>query len=289
MTEIIHILTHALYHVFIDTLALFPFLFVTYFLMEFIEHSAKDKAEEIIKKSGRFGPALGGVIGIIPQCGFSAGIAGLFSGGVITLGTLLAVFLSTSDEMLPIMISRGFPARSIVIILLTKALLGMAVGFAVDLVFRRRPTHREIGHICEEEGCHCEEGIFRSALHHTLSVGVFILAIGFVIEAVIGLIGEDTIALYLSDTPIVSNVIASLVGLIPNCASSVILTELYLEGIISAGAMMSGLFSGAGIGILVLLKTSKSTKMNAVILSLLFISGVVLGIALDLVNFELFI
>lgn len=290
MTEIIHILIHALRHAFLDTLSLLPFLFVTYFLMEFIEHSAKDKAESIIKKSGRFGPALGGVIGIVPQCGFSAGIAGLFSGGVITLGTLIAVFLSTSDEMLPIMVSRGVPARSVVIILLTKALFGMAVGFLVDFIFRKRPMHSDIGHICEEEGCHCEEeGILRSALHHTLSVGAFILAIGSACEAVIGLIGEDVIASYLSNTPILSNVLASIVGLIPNCASSVILTELYLEGIISAGAMMSGLLSGAGIGILVLLKTNKSVKANALILSILALSGAGIGIFLDLVSFSSFI
>ncbi|MBQ5746970.1 MAG: arsenic efflux protein [Clostridia bacterium] len=286
MTETLHLLIHSLKHAFLDTLSLLPFLFVTYFFMEFIEHSAKDKTERIIKSAGKFGAVLGGLLGALPQCAFSAVVAGLFSGGVITLGTLFAVFLSTSDEMLPIMISRGVPFGSIALIVITKVIFGIGVGMAVDAVYKKKLSSSEISHICEEEGCRCHDGIIMSALRHTLSVSAFILIFGTVLEFVMAFLGEDVIARYLANAPILSHFAASFVGLIPNCASSVLFTELYIEKIISAGTMMSGLFSSAGVGILVLFKTNKNIKENILIVALLFIFGAVLGGFLDLINFS---
>lgn len=287
MQEILHILLHALKHTLKDGVSLLPFLFLTYFLMELIEHTSKDKTKAFITSSGRFGPLVGGVLGTLPQCGFSAAIAGLYSGRVITLGTLFAIFLSTSDEMLPIMISNKFPVSSLVTVIVTKALIGVAVGFAIDLILKRKSNTQGITHICEDEGCHCEKGVLRSALHHTLSVFLFIIAVGFVLEAVIGLVGEDLIASLVSGAPIVSNIVAALIGLIPNCAASVVITELYVEGIISAGAMMSGLLVGAGMGTLVLFRTNKNLKENLLILLSLWAVGTLAGVLLDVGEFHI--
>lgn len=284
MQHILHILLHSLEHAFFDALKLLPFLFLTYLFMEMMEHTAGDKATKIISRSGKVGPLAGGILGAFPQCGFSASGAGLYSGRVITLGTLFAIFLSTSDEMIPVMISSGAKLSSLFIILGTKILLGILIGFAVDFLVKKKDNVK-IGDICETEGCHCEDGIFLSALRHTVGVFVFVFAVGFVLEAVIGFIGEDMLKSIMSDTPFLSNIIAALVGLIPNCAASVVVTELYLGGVISAGAMMSGLLTGAGIGLLVLFKTNKRLKENLIITIALWVFGVVLGVILDLVGF----
>ncbi|MBQ7897595.1 MAG: arsenic efflux protein [Clostridia bacterium] len=287
MHEILHIFLHALEHTLKDGISLLPFLFLTYFLMELIEHTSKDKAKAFISSSGRFGPLVGGVLGTIPQCGFSAAIAGLYSGRVITLGTLFAIFLSTSDEMLPIMISNKFPVSSVVTVIVTKALIGAVVGFLVDLILKRRSNAEHITHVCEDEGCHCENGVLRSALHHTLSVFLFIFAVGFILEAVIGILGEDLLASLISGAPVISNIVTATIGLIPNCAASVVITELYIEGIISAGAMMSGLLVGAGMGTLVLFRTNKNLKENLLILLSLWTIGALAGVLLDTVGFHI--
>jgi len=225
MQHVLHILVHSFEHAFFDALKLLPFLFLTYLLMEMMEHTAGDKATKIISRSGKVGPLFGGFLGAVPQCGFSASGAGLYSGRVITLGTLFAIFLSTSDEMIPVMISNGVGASTLLKILGTKVLLGIAVGFVVDLLIKRKDNVK-IGDICETEGCHCEDGIFRSAIRHTIGVFIFILAVGFLLEAVMGFVGEDVLSRIMSDTPFLSNVVAATVGLIPNCAASVVVTEL---------------------------------------------------------------
>lgn len=278
------ILLHAVEHSILDALKLFPFLFVTYFLMEIIEHTAGDKVTKIISRSGKVGPLAGAVLGAVPQCSFSAMASGLYSGRVITLGTLFAVFLSTSDEMLPVMLSNRVGFSTLFTLLITKVLIGMAVGFAVDIIFRKKEKVK-IDNICEEEGCHCEDGVFLSALRHSFSVFIFIFAVGFALEAVIGFVGEDVLAGITSDIPLLSNIISATVGLIPNCASSVVITELYLEGVISAGSMMSGLLTGAGVGTLVLFRTNKNYKENILIVLTLWAIGTVFGLLLDLVGF----
>lgn len=286
MQEILHILFHALEHTLKDSISLLPFLFITYFLMELIEHTSKDKAKRFVEGSGKFGPVVAGILGAVPQCGFSAAMSGLYSGRVITLGTLVAVMLSTSDEMIPIMISNRFPLSSLFIIIASKAIIGIVVGFLVDCFSKKRQAPHRIGHICEEESCHCENGVFRSALHHTINVFFFIFAVGFVLEAVIGIVGENALASLVSSVPVLSNVICAIIGLIPNCAASVVITELYVEGVVSAGSMMSGLLVGAGLGTLVLFRTNKNLKENLSILLFLLTTGIVVGLLLDLVNFS---
>ena len=282
--HILHILLHALEHSVLDALKLLPFLFLTYLIMEMLEHTTGDKVTKMISRSGKVGPLFGGLLGAVPQCGFSASGAGLYSGRVITLGTLFAIFLSTSDEMIPVMLSNRADITTVLTILATKIVIGIAVGFVIDLAFVKKEEVKIVD-ICENEGCHCENGVLRSALHHTLSVFAFVLAVGFILETVIGFVGEDVIAAVMSDMPVVSNVLAATVGLIPNCAASVVITELYLEGVISAGSMMSGLLTGAGIGTLVLFRTNKSLKENLVILLSLWLIGIAVGLVLDVAGF----
>lgn len=249
-----------------------------------MEHTAGDKVTGIISRSGRIGPLFGALLGAVPQCGFSASGAGLYSGRVITLGTLFAIFLSTSDEMLFVMISKGAPIPTLLIILGTKIVIGIVIGFVTDLIFYRKDSIK-ITDICTEEGCHCEKGVFRSAVHHTIKVFIFIFAVSFILELLIGFVGEEVIAGVMSDIPVLSNVIAAAVGLIPNCAASVVITELYLEGVISAGTMMSGLLTGAGVGTLVLFRANKRLLENVLIVVALWVLGTAIGLVLDLVNF----
>lgn len=274
----------ALLDALIDGAKLLPFLFLTYLLMEFIEEKAEEKTERIMKKSGRFGPAIGGLIGAFPQCGFSAAAASLYSGRIITLGTLIAVFLSTSDEMLPIFLSEMANGATWELIwksLLIKVVIGIVAGFAIDLVMRlftKNDGHVHIHELCEAEDCHCEKGILYSAFVHTIKVWLFIFAITLALNLVVEFVGEDNLRLLFVNIPVVGELIAGLIGLIPNCASSVLLTELYLEGAISSGCMMSGLLVAAGVGVLTLCRTNHHPKENALIIILLYIAGVAFGL-----------
>lgn len=271
----------------IDTLKILPFLFIAYLIIELIEKKAGDKTTKIIKKSGKFGPVLGGILGIVPQCGFSAAAANLYAGRIITVGTLIAIFLSTSDEMLPILISEAVSADIIIKILLIKVCIAILVGVIVDFIFRRNKVEEnskeEIHKLCDEEHCHCEEqGIIKSSITHTLQILVYIFVISLILNFIIYFIGEDNIAHLILNVPILGPVISSLVGLIPNCASSVILTQLYLENIITVGSMIAGLLVNSGIGILILFRVNKVKKENFIILGILYIVGVISGIILDL-------
>ena len=276
----------------IDCLKLLPFLFITYLLMEYIEHKTGEKTKNIIKKSGKFGPFFGGLLGMFPQCGFSAAASNLYAGRVITLGTLIAIFLSTSDEMIPVLISKQAPFQTILLILTIKLIIGITIGFIIDLIGqivknkkheKEESEKEEIGHICEHEHCHCEEGIFKSAIKHTLSISLFILIITLLVNLLIYFIGEENISNLILNTPIIGPMIAGIFGLIPNCAGSVILTQLYLENIISFGSMIGGLLVGSGIGILVLFRVNKNLKENLKILGLLYIIGTVFGIIIDFI------
>ena len=173
----------------IDTLKLIPFLLITYILMEFIEHKTSEKSKNTIKKAGKLGPFIGGILGIVPQCGFSAAAASLYSARIITLGTLIAVFLSTSDEMLPILISEAVDIKIILSILGIKLVIAIIVGFIIDLFFRKKfentDDEPEIKDLCEHEHCDCEHGIFKSALKHTLSITLYILVISFILNLII--------------------------------------------------------------------------------------------------------
>ena len=276
-----HVL-HFVEHVTIDTLKLVPFLFLTYLVMETLEHKAGEKTHKVVKKAGRLGPIVGSLAGALPQCGFSAAASNLYAGRVITLGTLLAIFLSTSDEMLPIMISNNVPFTKVLGILGIKVLIGMAAGLLVDVILSvKTDEHDHIHEMCEEENCHCEKGIWYSALVHTLHITLFILLINFALELLLHTIGEDVLGQMILNKPVLGSLISGVVGLIPNCASSVIITELYLEGALSLGAMMSGLLVNAGVGVLVLFRVNKDRKENIKILGLLYVIGLVAGIILE--------
>lgn len=268
----------------LDVVKLLPFLFLTYLAMEYLEHKTGDKAETIVKKAGRFGPVIGGALGIVPQCGFSAAASNLYAGRVISLGTLMAIYLSTSDEMLPILISEQASPGVIVKILLAKAVIGMAVGMVIDILLRKRglEEHEHIHDICEHEHCHCEKGIFRSALSHTAQITFFILLITFALNLLLNFVGEDVLANLILSKPVVGPLLASLVGLIPNCAGSVVITQLYLENVIGIGAAMAGLLTGSGVGLLVLFRVNHNRKENLRILGLLYGIGVLAGVVTDL-------
>lgn len=265
----------------IDTIKLIPFLWVTYLIMEYIEHKTKEKTKETIKKSGKYGPFIGSVLGIFPQCGFSVSATNLYAARVITLGTLIAVYLSTSDEMLPIFLSESVPITNILIILGIKLVVGMIAGFCIDFVVRLKHKEEEeekIIDLCEKEHCHCEHGIIKSSLKHTFNIIIFILIVTFIINMAIYYIGEDKISGFLGNQPILGPVIAGFIGLIPNCAASVILTQMYLQNVISVSTLISGLLVGAGVGLAVLFKMNKGIKQNIKIVALLYSIGVITGI-----------
>ena len=275
-----------------DAIKLLPFLFLAYLLMEYLEHKTGDKTKKIVQGSGKLGPLFGGILGIFPQCGFSAAAANLYAARIITIGTLIAVFLSTSDEMLPILISEAAPIDLILKILAIKLLIGVIAGFTIDVIHsiinkknkqENDETEEVIGHICEHDHCDCEHGIFKSALKHTINILVFIIIITFIINVLIYFIGEDNIANIIASVPFIGILVASLFGLIPNCAGSVIITELYLSNLISFGSMIAGLLVGSGIGILVLFKSNKHVKENIKITFILYLIAVICGIAIDLI------
>ena len=283
-------LDEVILHAVLETLLLIPFLFLTYLLMEFIEHKAGEKAERFMKRSGKLGPLFGGIAGAVPQCGFSSVGANLFSGKVISMGTLVALFLSTSDEMIPILIgTQGISAKAVLIIVGYKIAVAVLAGFSVDLVLylmKREREHIDIDQICDNDNCHCERGIFYSALHHTGTITLFILTICIIINLAVYLIGNDNLAAIMYDKPVISHIIAAVFGLIPNCAASVALTEFYTSGFITIGTMLSGLFSGAGVGIIVLFKMNKNIKVNLAVLLTVTLFGAAFGLIADLVSLE---
>lgn len=273
----------------LDSIKLLPFLFLTYLLMEGLEHHTGGKLQSQIRTAGKWGPVWGGLLGVIPQCGFSAAASSLYAGRVITVGTLLSIYLSTSDEMLPILISEAVPVTSILKILGVKVVIAILSGLVVEVVYtkvlKRSEKDMDIHVVCEEEHCHCEDGILVSALKHTVKIFFYIFLISLVLNLIIGMIGEDALAGVFSGIPFVGEMIAASVGLIPNCASSVVITQLYLDGIIEAGAMMAGLLVNAGVGVLVLLRLNRDYKQNAAIIASLYGLGVFWGVIIELCGF----
>lgn len=312
MEDITHLIGHVLEHSVEDALYLIPFLFVTYLAMEWLEHKAGDKAEEAVRRAGAAGPVVGALVGIVPQCGFSAAAATLWAGRVITLGTLFAVFLSTSDEMLPIFLAEQVAPMTILKIMGVKLIIGMVMGFVVDAAIRLARRDREklrIHELCERDHCHCNgdcetceqqpelaydfehdeahehhhEGgsILRSALKHTVQVTVFIFVITLVLDGALELVGEDALAAFLGSNPVLSVLGSALVGLIPNCAASVVIAQFYVEGALGAGAMMAGLLVSAGVGLLVLFRTNRRLRQNLIVLAGLWATGVFWGLIIS--------
>lgn len=265
----------------IDGIKLIPFLFVAFLIIELLEHKLNSK--KIITKSGKFGPFFGSILGAFPQCGFSVLGTNLYSTRIITLGTLISIYLSTSDEMIPIMISQDIDISVVLKIIGIKVIVGMLFGFIIDLLLRKKEDMK-IKDCCEDENCHCEKGLIHSTLHHTISIFLFILIASLLINTTLFFLGEEFLQkLFLKDS-IFSPFISSLVGLIPNCASSVVITELYLNSALTFGSLMSGLLTGAGVGILVLFRTNKNIKENVLILLTIYGIGVVIGILFDLIG-----
>lgn len=270
----------------LDSVKLLPFLFLTYVLMELLEHRAGQKTQELIHDAGRLGPFWGGLLGIMPQCGFSASASGLYAGNVITVGTLLAVYLSTSDEMLPVLIGGGAPVSVIVKILAAKVCIAILSGFFAEFVYvkilKRKEQEIDIHAVCEEEHCHCEDGILLSAAKHTVRIFLYLFLLSLALNLLIGVIGEEALSGIFSGMPVFSELVAALVGLIPNCASSVIITGLYLDGVIGTGAMMSGLLVNAGVGVLVLLRQNRDRRQSIGIIGALYGIGVFWGVLIEL-------
>ena len=265
----------------IDSLKLVPFLLITFILIEIIEHKINNK--KIITSSGKLGPLFGSLLGIFPQCGFGAAITNLYVTRIVTLGTLISVYLSTSDEMLPIMLSNNVEIGIIIKILLIKVFIGMFSGVIIDLLLRKKEKI-EIKELCEHDHCHCEHSIFLSSLKHTLNITIFIIIISFLLNLGFEYLGEETIEKLFLKNNIFSSFISSLIGLIPNCGASVAITELYLNNTISFGSCMAGLLTGSGVAILILFKTNKDIKENFEILSTVYGIGVISGIIIDLIG-----
>ena len=289
------LLLHVLEHSVMDTLRLVPFLLVTYLAMEALEHSAADKVQSVVERSGKAGPAVGSLLGALPQCGFSAMAATLYAGRVVTVGTLVAVILSTSDEMVPVFLAHGEPLGRMLAIMGAKVLVGLVVGFAVDAALRamRRSGdgHAHIHELCERAHCHCDDddghghehghgrwSIVRSALVHTAQVSAWILAITFAFGLVIELVGTDALAAASANHPVRATFLAALVGMIPNCGASVAITELYLEGALATGPMLAGLLASGGVGLLVLWRTNADMRQNAVVTVFVYAVAVVTGL-----------
>lgn len=285
----------------LDTLRLIPFLFVTYLAMEALEHMGGERVQAIVERSGKAGPAVGALLGAIPQCGFSAMAATLYAGRVVTAGTLVAVILSTSDEMVPVFLAHQEPVGRLLAIMAVKVVVAVVAGLLADAALRA--WHRagdgrpHISELCERAGCHCDEAdegadhghghdhghgrwaVVRSAAVHTVQVGVWILAVTFVFGLVIEAVGTDALAALLGSHPVRATFVTALVGLIPNCGASVVISELYLEGVLSTGPMLAGLLSSGGVGLLVLWRTNAGAAQNAAVSALVYGVSVVVGLA----------
>lgn len=327
-----------------DSLVLVPFLFVTYLALEALEHAAGDRAAAIIQRAGAAGPLVGAVLGIVPQCGFSAMGSTLYAGRVVTLGTLVAVFLSTSDELLPVFLASQASPAALVAILASKALIAFMTGMVIDAVIRafhhraaRNDALREhmaschplaeelaeagedashIHELCERDHCGCDHGhnhecgcgcddghahghshtcacghdhghdhaslggIVRSAVSHTVQVTAFIFLVTLVLVALLETVGEAALASFLASNEVLAVFASALVGLVPNCAASVVITELYLEGVLALGPLMAGSLVSVGVGFLVLFRTNRSLRENLAILGLLYVVSVLWGLAI---------
>lgn len=269
----------------IDSLKLIPFLLVAFLIIELLEHKLNNKTKNIITKSKKIGPIIGSLLGVIPQCGFSVMATNLYITRIITLGTLISIYLSTSDEMLIIMISEKVEISLILKILLIKIFFGIVYGLIIDKIINKKKKDKETNYeLCDEEHCDCNHSILLSAIKHTLHITLFIFIITLIINTIFTLLGDDYLSKILLNNSILSPFITSLIGLIPNCAASVILTELYLNSTISLGALIGGLLTSSGSSLLVLIKNNKNKKENLSIILLLYALGVLSGIIIELIS-----
>ncbi|MDD3187073.1 MAG: putative manganese transporter [Bacilli bacterium] len=276
-----------IYDTLIDGIKILPFLFFAFFVMEYFEHKLSNKSKSLIQKSGKLGPVIGGVLGAFPQCGFSAASTNLYAARIISIGTLVSVYLSTSDEMLPILLTSGASGSVIFNIIVLKVIVGIVIGFIVDFIFRKRKSLKSnVEEFCASEHCHCDEdnNIFLSSLKHTFNILGFIVLVSFVLNTVIYYLGEDKIADIFLRGSLLGPFISSLIGLIPNCAASVVITELYINGAITFGSAMAGLLTGSGVALMILFRVNKNMKDNLTIISIVYLSGVIVGLLIEFLN-----
>lgn len=268
----------------LDAFKALPFLFGAYLLMEFLEHRAGDKLTGALARLGPWGPVGGAVLGCVPQCGFSVAAANFYAGRLITPGALIAVFLATSDEAVPILLSQPGALPDLLRLLGVKLVAGAGFGVAVDLWVKRFLPAREekpFEDLCRDCGCE-EHGIFRSALAHTVQIFFFLFFINLVLGLAMALIGEEALSQVLLSGSVFQPLLAALVGFLPNCAASVLLTQLYLAGDLSFGAAVAGLCTGAGLGLAALWRANRRPRENLALMAVLYGTAVLTGLACDL-------
>ena len=273
----------------LDTLKMLPFLFGVYLLIEYLEHKASDRLPNALRKMGAFGPLGGAALGCLPQCGFSVAASNLYAGRLISLGTLIAVFVATSDEAVPILLASPQGAGKVLGLIAAKLVVAAVAGLLIDVIIRlirgrRNEQDEPYRDLCEDCGCE-EHGVIYSAIKHTVQITAFVFIISLFLGLGITLLGADTLSrILMSDSPL-QPFLTALIGLIPNCAASVVLTDLYAAGNLSFGSVVAGLSTGAGFGLVVLFRTNKSLKENISIVAILYFVGVLAGLILQLINF----
>lgn len=290
-----------------DTAELIPFLFATYAVISLLDLFASDKTTAAIQRAGHAGPLIGGVLGIVPQCGFSAMGASLYADRIVSLGTFVAVILSTSDEMLPLLLAEHVEVGLFARILVTKAVLGVILGFATDLVLRVVLGRTSLAGVDEPDAgeeqdedaefdpgayscdCGCGEPLTRgqtawwvvvNSAYRTFQVVVFIFVVSVLLNALIALVGEDALASFLSGNAVVATLVSGLVGLVPNCAASVVLTQLYIDGVLGFAPMIAGTLVAGGAGYLVLFRMNGNMRENAAIVGIVYVLGVCVGLVM---------
>lgn len=290
-----------------DTAELIPFLFATYVVISLLDLFASDKTTAAIQRAGHAGPLIGGVLGVVPQCGFSAMGASLYADRIVSLGTFVAVILSTSDEMLPLLLAEHVEVGLLARILVTKAVLGVILGFATDLVLRAVLGRTSLAGVDESDAgegqdedaefdpsayscdCGCGEPLTRgqtawwvvvNSAYRTFQVVVFIFAVSVLLNALIALVGEDALASFLSGNAVVATLVSGLVGLVPNCAASVVLTQLYIDGVLGFAPMIAGTLVAGGAGYLVLFRMNGNMRENAAIVGIVYALGVCAGLVM---------
>lgn len=274
---------------FLDTLKIFPFIFVIYVLIELLEHKTSfSKDHERLQ--GNLAPLIGAATGIIPQCGFSVMAAKLYDRGLIRTGTLLAVFLATSDEALIILLSSSTYAGMILPLVAIKLVVAVIVGYGVNFMLSGErlavvPLTEEDIHAfsCgrEHEGKSELRLYLIDPLLHSLKIALYLLIVNIVLGCIIYEIGEDAISSLIIGGPYLQPLITAAIGLIPNCASSVIITQTYIDGFMTFGSCVAGLCANAGLGFVVLLKNGKKLKRNIALIVATYFISVAVGIIIN--------